>query len=136
MVRSKGNIESRGIAPAWLPAFNRAVVNRFARLYAGKIPPYSVLHHIGRKSGKPFSNPVLAHYDAGSVFIPLPYGTKSDWVRNVLAADGGAATYRRTTLTFRNPRVLDAAEAEALPRRVRRYTRLVHVLVADVVEGT
>ncbi|MFE3189800.1 nitroreductase family deazaflavin-dependent oxidoreductase [Nocardia sp. NPDC059240] len=122
-----------GITPSWLPAFNRRVTNRLARLYAGKLPPYSLIHHRGRKSGTPFTTPVVAHYDDSLLIIPLPYGTNTDWVRNILAADGGSATYRHRTVPFKNPRLVDAAGATDLPARARRYTRLVQVLVADLV---
>ncbi|MBL1079416.1 nitroreductase family deazaflavin-dependent oxidoreductase [Nocardia sp. 2] len=137
---ARGTAESaatgaRGIAPRWLPAFNRRVTNRIARLYAGKLPPYSVIQHRGRKSGQPFATPVVAHFADGRLYVPLPYGTGSDWVRNVLAADGGEVTYRRRTRPFTRPRIVDAAAAGELPRRVRRYTRLVHLLVADLAEG-
>ncbi|MEV6773720.1 nitroreductase family deazaflavin-dependent oxidoreductase [Nocardia sp. NPDC051030] len=123
-----------GITPSWLPAFNRVVTNRFAKLYAGKLPPYSVIHHIGRKSGKPFSNPVVAHYSDGLLIVPLPYGSKADWLRNIVAAGGGEATYRNKTHKFTNPRVVDAAGATELPKQVQRYARLVRVLVGDLVE--
>ncbi|GAB4586218.1 nitroreductase family deazaflavin-dependent oxidoreductase [Nocardia sp. IFM 10818] len=123
-----------GIAPEWLPTFNRYITNPLTRLYAGKIPPYSVIHHQGRKSGKPYATPVVANYAEGLLIVPLPYGSRSDWLRNVRAAGGGTATYRRTTRKFTNPRVVDAAGAAELPERVRRYTRLVQVLVADLAD--
>ncbi|UFS96878.1 nitroreductase family deazaflavin-dependent oxidoreductase [Nocardia huaxiensis] len=123
-----------GLAPSWLPTFNRYITNPFTRLYAGKIPPYSVIHHRGRKSGRPFATPVVAKYRDGLLIVPLPYGSKSDWLRNVKAAGGGEATYRRQTRKFANPRVVDAAGATELPEQVRRYTRLVQVMVADLVE--
>ncbi|WP_067707318.1 nitroreductase family deazaflavin-dependent oxidoreductase [Nocardia yamanashiensis] len=131
-VRDQGTGD--GIAPGWLPAFNRYVVNPFTRLYAGKIPPYSLIHHEGRKSGKPYVNPVVANYADGLLIVPLPYGSKADWLRNIRAAGGGSATYRRTTRKFVNPRIVDAAGATELPAAVRRYTRLVQVLVADLVD--
>ncbi|MFC9995160.1 nitroreductase family deazaflavin-dependent oxidoreductase [Nocardia sp. NPDC127526] len=123
-----------GIAPNWLPAFNRVVTNRFARLYAGKIPPYTVIGHQGRKSGRAFTTPVLGSVRDDLLIVPLAYGSKTDWVRNVLAAGGGTATYRRRTRKFINPRVVDAADATELPPLARRYTRLVPVLIADLAD--
>ncbi|MGX1806193.1 nitroreductase family deazaflavin-dependent oxidoreductase [Nocardia sp. NPDC055321] len=122
---------SDGIAPRWLALFNRRVTNRFARLYAGRIPPYSLIHHRGRRSGKPFTTPVLAHFDHDRLYVPLPYGTGSDWVRNVLAG-GGEVTYRRTTRRFTGPRIVEAGAAGELPGRVRRLSRVTRILVADL----
>lgn len=123
-----------GITPAALARFNRWVANPLTRAYAGKIRPYSVIHHRGRKSGRSFSTPVIAHYEQKLLMVPLPYGSKSDWVRNLLAANGGQTTFRNRTRTFTDPRVVDAAGATDLPKRVQRYTRLVQVLVADLLE--
>ncbi|WP_167333490.1 nitroreductase family deazaflavin-dependent oxidoreductase [Nocardia concava] len=121
-----------GIAPAWLPRFNKLVTNRIQGVSAGKVPPYSVIRHLGRKSGAPYRTPVVAVYRDGLLIVPLPYGTKSDWVRNVLAANGGEAIYRGRTRKFSDPRVVDAAGAAELPAPARLFTRLMQVLVADV----
>ncbi|WP_405134824.1 nitroreductase family deazaflavin-dependent oxidoreductase [Nocardia sp. NBC_01388] len=128
--------ESSGdaLTPGWLAGFNRRVTNRIARAYAGKIRPYSVVHHRGRKSGRSFAAPVAARYTEKLLVVPLIYGSRSDWLRNVLAAGGGEVTYRGRTRSFTDPRVVDAAAATELPKQVQRYTRLVQVLVADLTE--
>ncbi|MFI1912899.1 nitroreductase family deazaflavin-dependent oxidoreductase [Nocardia sp. NPDC020380] len=130
----RDELSGDGITPARLAGFNRRVTNPITRTCAGKVRPYSVIHHEGRKSGKPFVTPVVAHYDRELLIVPLLYGSKSDWVRNVIAAGGGQATYRHRTRTFTGPRVVDAADAVDLPDRVRRYTRLVPVLIADLIQ--
>ncbi|MEC3919367.1 nitroreductase family deazaflavin-dependent oxidoreductase [Nocardia sp. CDC160] len=121
-----------GLAPAWLPKFNRAVTNRIARIGAGKLPPYTVVHHLGRKSGRAFETPVAGVYRDGLFIVPLLYGDRTDWVRNVLAAEGAEVTYRHRTRKLTAPRVVDAAAAVELPEPARLFTRLVKVLVAEV----
>lgn len=49
----------------------------------------TAVHHVGRRSGKPYVTPVWADRAGRSFFVHLPYGTDVDWCRNVLA--GGAA---------------------------------------------
>jgi deazaflavin-dependent oxidoreductase (nitroreductase family) len=45
-----------------------------------------VLIHTGRTSGKTYRTPLDAHHPPdGYLFIPL-YGPRTDWVKNVLAA--------------------------------------------------
>ncbi|MFD6160955.1 nitroreductase family deazaflavin-dependent oxidoreductase [Nocardia sp. NPDC060256] len=124
----------RGIAPRGLAEFNRIVTNRLVRPTAGKLPPYTIIHHVGRRSGRAFDTPVFASYRGDLLLVPLVYGDRSDWVRNLLAAGGGAATYRRRTRELRAPRLIDAQGAAELPRPARLYTRLVRVLVADVLD--
>ncbi|MGW4846802.1 nitroreductase family deazaflavin-dependent oxidoreductase [Nocardia brasiliensis] len=123
-----------GIAPRGLARFNRVVTNRLVRVTAGKLPPYSMIHHVGRRSGRAFSTPVFGAYRDDLLLVPLFYGDRSDWVRNLLAAGGGRATYRRRTRELRAPRVVDTATATELPSLARIYARLVPVLVAEVTE--
>ncbi|MFB8006297.1 nitroreductase family deazaflavin-dependent oxidoreductase [Nocardia sp. NPDC056000] len=121
-----------GLTPGGLPRFNKAVTNRLVGPSAGKIPPYSVIHHSGRKSGRPFRTPVLAAHRGNLLIVPLLYGDRSDWVRNVLAANGGEVTHRRRTRKFTSPRVLDAAGATTLPFPAPLFTRLLKILVAEL----
>ncbi|MFI9503970.1 nitroreductase family deazaflavin-dependent oxidoreductase [Nocardia sp. NPDC052566] len=123
-----------GIMPGWVPAFNKVVTNRVAGVTAGKVPPYTVIHHVGRRSGRSYRVPVVGVHTAGMLMIPLAYGDRADWVRNVLAAGGAEATYRRRTRKAINPRIVDAAGAEHLPGVARLLTRLVKVLVLDIAE--
>ncbi len=93
--------------PLWWGQINKRVFNP-RELKKGDRP---VLTHIGRSSGKVYETPLDAHrVDGGYIFI-LVYGSKSDWVQNILAA--GSATLRNnsqeTQLT--NPRLVTKDEA-------------------------
>ena len=68
--------------------------NRFALLLAGRrfIPVWGVLRHRGRKSGHDYSTPLAFISTPGAFFIGLPWGPRTDWVRNVRAA--GRCTVR------------------------------------------
>ncbi|MVU77218.1 hypothetical protein GPX89_08150 [Nocardia sp. ET3-3] len=121
-----------GLTPRRLPAFNKVVTNRLIAPAAGKYPPYTVIHHRGRKSGRPFTTPVLAIHRDGLLMVPLLYGDRSDWVRNTLAADGGEATYRHRTRKFASPRIVDATSVTDLPAPAKHLTRLLRLLVAEV----
>jgi deazaflavin-dependent oxidoreductase (nitroreductase family) len=44
------------------------------------------IHHVGRRSGKPYVTSVGARVHEGIVLIPLTFGNRSDWARNVRAA--------------------------------------------------
>src|SRR5664280_730948 len=57
----------------------------------------SIVRHVGRRSGRTYETPVVAVEHDDSFLIALPYGERTDWVRNVLA--GGKAdvvTHDRT----------------------------------------
>ncbi|MEP7194131.1 MAG: nitroreductase family deazaflavin-dependent oxidoreductase [Actinomycetota bacterium] len=68
--------------PRWLAHINKRVFNPM-EVRRGARP---VLIHTGRSSGKTYRTPLDAHrLPDGYLFIPL-YGPRTDWVRNVLAA--------------------------------------------------
>ena len=46
----------------------------------------SVVRHIGRRSGRSYETPVVAVEHDDSFLIALPYGTRTDWAKNVLAS--------------------------------------------------
>jgi hypothetical protein len=46
------------------------------------------VHHVGRRSGRLYVTPAGAHLHGDVIVIPLTFGSRSDWARNVRAADG------------------------------------------------
>src|SRR3954471_17773050 len=59
----------------------------------------SVVRHVGRRSGQSYDTPVVAAKTDDGFAIALPYGTNTDWLKNVLAARGaevvvGGETHR------------------------------------------
>lgn len=75
--------------PRRLAAFNRVVTNPIQGAYAWLLPPWLVLVHRGRRSGRLYRTPVMGRLQAGQLRVPVLYGTGSDWVRNLLAAGEG-----------------------------------------------
>ena len=50
----------------------------------------AVVRHVGRRSGRAYETPVVEVEHDDSFLIALPYGERTDWLRNVLAT--GSAT--------------------------------------------
>jgi deazaflavin-dependent oxidoreductase (nitroreductase family) len=93
---------------------NRAFTNRLMGPVAPFVPPLAIVHHVGRKSGRDHRTPVLAFSLESGILTPLPYGTDTDWVLNLLAAGGGEVEAFGRRVAVENPRVIDAAEAMEL----------------------
>ena len=92
----------------------RSISNRFFLLIAGRsVRAYSVVRHVGRVSGREYRNPVSAYPLGDGYVIAVLYGIRSQWVRNVLAAE------RFVLRTKGRDEVLERAEviptARALP---------------------
>ena len=93
--------------PLWWGHINKRVFNPI-ELRRGKRP---TLTHIGRTSGKEYVTPLDAHeVDGGYLFI-LVYGSKSDWVQNIMAS--GKATLKKDgkTIELGSPKVINGDEA-------------------------
>jgi deazaflavin-dependent oxidoreductase (nitroreductase family) len=70
----------------WLAKFNIAVTNRITSLFAGWLPRFGILTHVGRKSAKVYRTPVNVFRASNGFIIALTYSSESEWVKNVLAA--------------------------------------------------
>src|SRR5258707_6044180 len=53
-----------------------------------RLPLFAVVHHRGRRSGRSYTTPVGARRTADGFVIPLTFGERADWFRNVRAAGG------------------------------------------------
>jgi deazaflavin-dependent oxidoreductase (nitroreductase family) len=69
-----------------LAKFNIAVTNRITSLFAGWLPGFGILSHVGRKSGKVYRTPVNVFRAPSGFIVALTYSSQSEWVKNVLAA--------------------------------------------------
>jgi deazaflavin-dependent oxidoreductase (nitroreductase family) len=101
--------------PRALARFNRVVTNPVQGTYAWLLPPWAVVIHRGRRSGRSYRTPVQALKRHGRVVIAILYGEESDWVRNLLAAQGGQIDRGGRRYELLNPRVVDAREPGLRP---------------------
>jgi deazaflavin-dependent oxidoreductase (nitroreductase family) len=88
-------------------------------------PLYAIVRHRGRKSGTEYATPVAVIPTAVSdVFlIGLPWGPKTNWARNVLAAGGAIVTWKGQDHRATQPRLVQPEAAAALAKP--RFTRIV-----------
>jgi deazaflavin-dependent oxidoreductase (nitroreductase family) len=116
--------------------FNKRVTNRITMTFAGK-RVYAIVYHVGRRSGKTYTTPVVAMPGSGGYYIPLPYGENTDWCRNIFATGGCRLVIKRRSYAVDRPRL--AEPYEALPsfprwmyRLLRRTEIYLHVSLAEV----
>lgn len=116
--------------------FNRRINNPIQRQYAWLVPPWAIVVHRGRKSGRVYRTPVDAFRAGNTLAVAILYGERSDWVQNVLA--GGAQVVRRgRTYDVSSTRIIDPAtaapgELSAMARRIGRLSG--KVIVMDLAE--
>lgn len=116
--------------PQGLARFNRHVTNPIQRMWAGRLPLFGIVEHVGRRSGKPYRTPVNVFNTEvdgkPGVAIVLTYGPDRDWLKNLKAAGGGRLRSRGKEFGIADPRVVSKDEAVThVTRRTRRvFARL------------
>ena len=117
--------------------FNRLINNPIQGVYAWLLPPWAVIVHRGRRSGRQYQTPVLAFKSDGSIVITLLYGEESEWLRNLRAAGGGYLIRGGRTLSVGEPRLIDTSDAGqlGLSPLPRTYARLADKQVILDIKG-
>jgi deazaflavin-dependent oxidoreductase (nitroreductase family) len=115
-----------------LALFNKRVTNRVQGLWAPFVPPWTVIVHKGRKSGREYQTPVLAARSGRRLQVVLFYGDEADWVRNVVAAGGAGVRRARRTYTLTGARVVGADDPAVSPMLRRLVPGRMRVLVGDL----
>ena len=107
-----------------LARINRRAINPLTRTFAGRFPPFAVVVHRGRVSGRTYRTPVLALPAGDRFLVALVYGAEADWVKNVLAQGGCEVIAGRRVVAVTTPelRPLDS-DAAGLPAAVRAVLR-------------
>jgi len=114
-----------------LARFNKRVTNRVQGLYAWLIPPWAVILHRGRRSGRSYRTPLFAFRRGRTLVIALLYGEGSAWLAN-LRVGGGHVIRGGRTFVVGPPELLETKGAGSLLARLsppaRAYCRLAEEL--------
>ena len=110
--------------PLWWGHVNKRVFNPRS-LRNGK---WQVIDHVGRRSGRAYRTPIEALPVDDGFIVVLVYGSRSDWVQNVLAAGTATLEIDGGTKVLVDPVVITAAEAfERLPAGTKRPPKLLKI---------
>jgi deazaflavin-dependent oxidoreductase (nitroreductase family) len=104
--------------PRWLAHINKRVFNPM-EVRRGARP---VLIHTGRSSGKTYRTPLDTHHlPDGYLFIPL-YGPRTDWVKNVLAAQAARLSIDGHEIELDSPRLVKKKDIwPMVPTTTKKY---------------
>jgi deazaflavin-dependent oxidoreductase (nitroreductase family) len=102
--------------------FNKRVTNRIQGSYAWLVPPWAVILHRGRRSGRRYRTPLFAFRHGRTLVVALLYGEESEWLRN-LHAGGGHVVRAGRTFSIGQPEVVATSAARSLLARLSRPAR-------------
>jgi deazaflavin-dependent oxidoreductase (nitroreductase family) len=88
--------------------FNKLITNKILIHIAGKkFGHFSILRHIGRKTGKEYSIPVIAEPSEIGFVIALTYGLKVDWYENLKAKGTCKLRWKEKEYSLHNPKLIE-----------------------------
>ena len=118
----------RGSVQNTLRLFTRAMRPLALRSAGKEGSATSIIRHAGRRSGRMYETPVIAAQHDDSFLIALPYGQRTDWLKNVLSEGSATIVTDGHTYEVNQPEVIPIAEATAYfgPREQRMH-RQFHV---------
>ncbi len=124
-----------GVPMVYPPAVERLQIkymNPLVKRISRFMPGVAKVRHRGRKSGKTYET-VVTPFRKGTVLaIALGHG-KTDWVKNVLAANEADVLFGNRIVHIVNPRIVPAGgDADDLPFMARLQAKKMGVLVADI----
>ena len=71
----------------------------------------SIVRHVGRRSGKAYETPIVAVGHEEDIFIALPYGDRTDWLKNVLASGSAEVVIQGEGFPVDHPEIVAMKEA-------------------------
>ena len=114
---------------------NRVFTNHVFGTFAWLVPPFAVIPHVGRRSGRPYRTPVVAFHAGPAFVVPMTYGRDVDWAPNIVRANGCDLERMGHRATLRNLRIVafDAAEPRlpAFARQIFRAAALPGYVLLD-----
>jgi deazaflavin-dependent oxidoreductase (nitroreductase family) len=78
-----------------------------------RLPVFAILYHRGRRSGRSYATPVGARPTADGFVIPLTFGERADWFRNVQAVGGCMIRWKGVNYPVIEPVVVDWTTARS-----------------------
>src|SRR4030081_637965 len=109
----------------WVAGFNLAITNRITSRFAARLPGFGILTHVGRKSGRVYRTPVNVFRAPQAFLIALTYGRDSEWVKNVIAADGCQLETRGVIHELSAPTIVHDPTGRRFPLPVRVVLRII-----------
>jgi deazaflavin-dependent oxidoreductase (nitroreductase family) len=118
-----------GFAQRAVIAFTKHVVNPRMRKTAGQEgASAAIMRNIGRTSGRVYETPVGAEPVDGGFVIALPYGSRPNWLRNVLAAGEATLVHQGRAFRVDRPELVQLdAFATAFSATDQKLHRMFHV---------
>jgi deazaflavin-dependent oxidoreductase (nitroreductase family) len=118
MIKTSSTVTpSRGLAKRAAKLFNHLTLPLSGTRW---LPLWAVIHHRGRRSGKPYATPIASRRMQQGFLVALAWGESADWVRNIQAAGDAVIRWKGRDYSEVDPQVVDWTIAKANFNAVER----------------
>lgn len=108
----------------FLRPFTSKVFNRLSIHFAGWMPTFAILTHVGRTSGTTYRTPINVFRRGDHYVFALTYGSDVQWLKNIMAAGECMMRTRGRDVHLVEPELIVDAELRLMPWPVRIVGRL------------
>jgi deazaflavin-dependent oxidoreductase (nitroreductase family) len=102
-------------------------VNPITLRFAGRVPGFEIVHHVGRATGRSYATPMNVFRDGDAWVMALTYGAEVQWVSNVLAAGGCDLEVGGRRIRLTDPQLIHDPSRRLIPIPVRWFLGLLGV---------
>lgn len=122
----------------FLRPFTSRIFNRLSIHFAGWLPSFAILTHVGRTSGKTYRTPINVFHRGDHVVFALTYGSDVQWLKNIMAAGECEMRTRGRDVHLVEPELIIDPDLKLMPAPVRvmgRFNRVTELLRMRVVDA-
>ncbi len=115
----------------FLRPFTSKIFNRLSIHFAGWMPTFAILTHVGRVSGKTYRIPINVFRRGDHYVFALTYGSDVQWLKNIMAAGECSMRARGHDVHLVEPELIIDPELRLMPWPVRiigRFNRVTEFL--------
>lgn len=113
------------VRKSWFALLKHTLNRLTTRMARASIGPFSLIRHIGRRSGIIYETPLIIRPVSNGFVIELTYGPNVDWHKNVVAAGGGTVIWHGSEYPVgANEQISTAEGLSAFPPSQRVVLRM------------
>lgn len=95
--------------------FTTKVINPITRRFAGSLPGFALLTHVGRKSGRTYQTPINVFKRGDHYVFALTYGSDVQWVKNIFVTGSVEMRARGRDFHLVEPELIIDPELRLVP---------------------
>jgi len=99
--------------------FTVKVINPITRLFAGILPGFAMLTHVGRKSGRTYHTPINVFRRGDHYVFSLTYGSDVQWLKNIFATGSVEMRTRGRDIRLIEPELIVDPDLHLIPLPLR-----------------